>query len=350
MSEISSASPVSTRRPSNPGFRITLFLVILWVVTTSIIGALLIIMPDRQGPRLAVELVFVAGFVWYLARTGPKTADLPDLTPLHLPWLGFWGRLVAILVLLGLTYLSGIISHPYINMTLVFLLIALGINTVWFRRLSRWLVVLGLAAGAIVGFSEYIKIIPPDDPSDTVVSLVFNVIMVVPLFLAGGLLLQRTGLARMRLLEGKIALSLRGFLLACGLALPGALANLGAPTSSDPWVDQWWKPLCALTPGIAEETWARLFLTTLCYALLRPTTNNQPRRAVLAAMLIGVFTHMAIHLPTTELFSRDGILLLLDGVVYGIPIAMLFLKRDFEHAVGYHFFIDFVRFLAVVIV
>ncbi|NIW49866.1 MAG: hypothetical protein GWN30_35365 [Gammaproteobacteria bacterium] len=34
---------------------------------------------------------------------------------------------------------------------------------------------------------------------------------------------------------------------------------------------------------------------------------------------------------------------------YGIPPALLFIKRDLEHAIGYHFMIDFVRFLAAAI-
>ncbi len=32
--------------------------------------------------------------------------------------------------------------------------------------------------------------------------------------------------------------------------------------------------------------------------------------------------------------------------LHGVSMALLFIKRDLEHAVGYHFFVDFVRFAA----
>jgi membrane protease YdiL (CAAX protease family) len=127
--------------------------------------------------------------------------------------------------------------------------------------------------------------------------------------------------------------------------LPAALLNVLGGNPSDPWVRQWWHPLAAFAPGIAEEIAARLFLTTLCYALLRPTTNDHPRRAVLAAILIGAIVHSLAHLPTLEIVSGHGVTFLIAGLLYGVPMALLFIKRDLEQAIGYHFFVDFVRFL-----
>jgi len=144
---------------------------------------------------------------------------------------------------------------------------------------------------------------------------------------------------------------MRSLLMGCLLAVPPALANLDlGPVISDPWVDRWWKPLVAFSPGLAEETWARLFLTTLCYALLRPVTNQRPTRAVTAAVLIAALTHAAAHVPTYGLLSPNGItFLVFGGLLYGVPMGLLFVKRDFEHAAGYHFFIDFVRFGAALL-
>ena len=109
---------------------------------------------------------------------------------------------------------------------------------------------------------------------------------------------------------------------------------------SDTWVVNWWQPLYAIVPGIAEETWARLFLTTLCYALLRPATNHSPRRAVFGAILFGALVHGLAHT------GINPIGLIIGSLLYGVPTALLFIKYDFEHAVGYHFLIDFVRYLA----
>ena len=30
--------------------------------------------------------------------------------------------------------------------------------------------------------------------------------------------------------------------------------------------------------------------------------------------------------------------------MYGIPLGLIYIKRDYESALAYHFFIDFVRF------
>ena len=65
--------------------------------------------------------------------------------------------------------------------------------------------------------------------------------------------------------------------------------------------------LYALQPALLEESRARLFLLSLLNAL---------------------FT----------------------ALVYGVPLAPLFLRRSLESAIGYHFFIDLVRFGNVILV
>lgn len=100
-----------------------------------------------------------------------------------------------------------------------------------------------------------------------------------------------------------------------------------------------------MVPAIAEETWARLLLTTLLYAILRATPHAQPRAALVAAVLLGAFTHAFAHQPATAILSADGAQMTVGALLYGVPMALLFVHRDWERAVGYHFFIDFVRFV-----
>jgi len=88
-------------------------------------------------------------------------------------------------------------------------------------------------------------------------------------------------------------------------------------------MERWWEPLCALQPGIAEEVWLCLFLTTLCYALLRPMTNVRPRRAVVAAVLIGALTHFLAHVPTAAIPGSAGVMILVAGLLHGVPMAIL---------------------------
>jgi hypothetical protein len=106
----------------------------------------------------------------------------------------------------------------------------------------------------------------------------------------------------------------------------------------DTWVVDWWQPAYAIVPAVAEETWVRLLLTTLIYALLRPAAAGHPRRAVLIAVLAGCFAHSIAHT------GFDPLGLLIGGLLYGIPSALLYIKFDFESVMGYHFLMDFIRF------
>jgi len=85
-------------------------------------------------------------------------------------------------------------------------------------------------------------------------------------------------------------------------------------------------------------------MTTLIYSLLRPKTNQRPILALIPAVFIAAFAHGLAHLPGTMVFSPAALQMLLAGLLFGVPMGLLFVKRDFEHAVGYHFFVDFVRF------
>jgi F0F1-type ATP synthase assembly protein I len=61
------------------------------------------------------------------------------------------------------------------------------------------------------------------------------------------------------------------------------------------------------------------------------------------AVLIGALVHGFAHT------GIDPFGLIIGSLLYGLPTALLFIKKDFEHAVGYHFLIDFVRFMAALL-
>jgi hypothetical protein len=241
-------------------------------------------------------------------------------------------------------FVLGIAQHPWVMVLLAAALISLRLIWIWRGRLTRRLVALGLAAGALAAIAG----IPASQSG--LAGLLFTLATTPLIFIGGGLLLEHTGLARSRLLEGRYAAALGSFAWGCALALPAALLNiLGGANPSDTWVSRWWHPLAALAPGIAEEVAARLFLTTLCYALLQPAAGKRPRRAVVAAVLLGAIVHSLAHLPTLSMLSFQGLTFLIVGLLYGVPPALLFVKRDLEQAIGYHFLVDFIRFLAALI-
>ena len=92
--------------------------------------------------------------------------------------------------------------------------------------------------------------------------------------------------------------------------------------------------------GIAEETWFRLLLVSLFYLLLLPAIPKHPAIAVFAAILFSSIIFGLGHGRTLDKFLTTGLL-------YGLPIAFLFVRRDWEHAVGAHFMINMIPWAMV---
>ena len=64
------------------------------------------------------------------------------------------------------------------------------------------------------------------------------------------------------------------------------------------------------------------------------------------ALLIAAFVHGMAHYPGSITSPLEGIYITL---MYGLPLGLLYVKRDLEQAIAYHFFVDVVRFTAFVI-
>ena len=90
-----------------------------------------------------------------------------------------------------------------------------------------------------------------------------------------------------------------------------------------------------LSSGIAEETWFRLLLLSLCYFLLRPAFPRQPAVPIIIAVLFNAITFGLLHEGTMHGF-------LVTGLLFGLPMAVVFTRRDFEHAVGAHYMINMI--------
>lgn len=95
----------------------------------------------------------------------------------------------------------------------------------------------------------------------------------------------------------------------------------------------WWS-------GLTEETWFRLLLVGLVYFLLRPAFQKHPLCAVLTAVLFSGITFGLGHGRTLETFLTTGLL-------YGVPFAFLFARRDWEHAVGAHYMVNMIPWVIV---
>ena len=149
-----------------------------------------------------------------------------------------------------------------------------------------------------------------------------------------------------QLCTGRYKKAVASLLWGCLLFIPLGLTNAaaGSPGPRMTWVTRWWIPLSLpWFSGIVEETWNRLFLVSLCYLLLRPAFSKRPAIAIVCAALFSGITHGLSHGGT--LLEK----ILITGLLYSMPMAVIFAKRDWEHAVGAHYMINMIPTLMVLL-
>ena len=93
--------------------------------------------------------------------------------------------------------------------------------------------------------------------------------------------------------------------------------------------------------AIYEEIWFRLLLVSLCYFLLRPAF---PRRPAVPIIIAALFSAIIFGLGHSGTFLEN---ILVTGLLYGLPMAVVFARRDWEHAVGAHYMINMIPWLMV---
>jgi hypothetical protein len=318
----------------------------LWGISSILLGIGLV------GNNTPVQIIgailgtaYILVLIWWFARSKPHATDLPDSEPAvkFLPNYRsmLWALIILTLILVALT--SVLLQDGWLTL-LLSIPLSLVLIIAWRKRLNRRLVIASIITVIVLAVAE--QLLGPEMSSGLIVPIGAALML-----LAGVLLLDHTKLTHIRLLNGDYLKAGKSLLWGCVLAVPPALLNaismrLAAPSEFDLLFDRWWEPLYALQPGILEEIWARLLLTTLLYALLRPTSNERPQRALIWALVIAAFIHGMAHYPGSIRNPLEGIYITL---MYGIPLSLLYVKRDLEQAIAYHFFVDLVRFGAFVI-
>lgn len=133
-----------------------------------------------------------------------------------------------------------------------------------------------------------------------------------------------------------------------GLAIPLAVFNnfyFYMSAGSIQVANWFYSAIEALSPAIHEEIIFRFFILALVYDLLK---DMPPSRWITAAALfLAVVPHSLNHLP--DLFLQNPvmamILLVATSLLFGLPMALLQVRRNLESAIAFHWFIDFARFL-----
>ena len=312
-------------------------LVIMWLVTT--ITTIVILINGQAGTnrsiavRQILHVLYAVALLWYLARTGPSFNQLPEgRVPVTLrSKIGAWLTVLGVAIFFLLSFFSA----DDIGLLILFSLIAfVPILLAWGRDLSLRLVLQGFAV-AIIAYlagSMWVNLGVLKESWNMILSA-----FTVPFYITGGLLLKRTGLGGLHLLNRGIGLAVKSVCVGCLLFVPLGLINaLGDPSVDLPVVREWWMPL--LLPwwsGINEEAWFRLYLVGLVYFMLRPAFHKYLGLAVVAAVLFSGIVFGVGHGSTPDHFWTTGLL-------YGVPFAATFAKRDWEHAVGAHYMVNMI--------
>ena len=320
-----------------------LILTIMWLVTTVVIITMLLLdVRDTNRyseARYVLQASYVAALLWYLSRSGPSISQLPQLRPFIPGWrYSAWIPVLVIAILFALTAVSddgGDILMLLMIVATVWILIARR------REIRLRLVVQGLAV-AIIAYLGGLPFLNNGFVGET--TFYGLLILVPPMYIAGGLLFNRTGLGGIQLQAGRYVKALQSFLWGCLLFVPLGLINAaeGSPGPNITWVSEWWMPFSLpWFSAITEETWFRLLLVGLCYFLLRPAF---PRRPAVPIIIAALFSAIIFGLGHGGTFLER---FLVTGLLYGLPMAVVFARRDWEHAVGAHYMINMIPWLMV---
>jgi hypothetical protein len=313
---------------------------VAWIVTTAVFGWQLLqrghtFDSPHMWLNLLVLLICTMALLWWLPcplRDGSSGVARTR-----------WGRfiLVAVIALCALFVLRTVVGPPLLfGLPVVAVAVLAFLRPKITRRETSYALALALVAGVAGLGAGWV-------PFHPVVWSVLQVLLVSTGLLAGWAILRHAGLLEQgigysRFLSEGAASALRGALQGMLIGLPWALSLVAMGGSvSETWVRHWWQPLLAINPGIAEEAWGRILPVPLLFLLLRRV--SRPRKAFIAALVIVGYWFAFLHTSggMDELFST-----IIIGTLYVLPVSAICLHRDLETAIGFHFWLDFVKFVA----
>lgn len=313
-------------------------LLILWVVSTAVLGTMVLSARELESPSVINGAVSVAllgattAALWvWLGRVPTQLLVASPVT--RRAWFG--ATLAGAVVVLALLGLTGTPALAALAVVAVVVLIALR-EPVRCREATAAVLFGGIAA--VAGLADAWA------RADAAAAIfgVLQLPLVVLTLLAGWELTRGSGLPSAH--AGTVAAishgfraAVRGFAFGTVLSLPWALGNVvnGTPTGDD--MRSAWQPLAAaLQPGVAEEAWARAFLIPVLYVLF--ARSARPRLALATAVIVSAYWFAFLHAPVDPMFT------LAVGTLYAVPMTLLWLRRGLEVAIGFHVGLDLIRY------
>jgi hypothetical protein len=167
-------------------------------------------------------------------------------------------------------------------------------------------------------------------------------------FLAGVILFKNKSVISVPAFQQPLVAVGKSIVLGVLFAIPLTIVNnlyFYLNTGPIHWQNVFYSAFEALSPAIHEEIIFRFFVLALCLSLLRASTSS--RWAIVIASFLAVVPHSLNHLP--DLFLENPVIglfmLTATSLLFGLPMAILQIKRNLETAIAFHWFIDFARFL-----
>ncbi|MGD8902747.1 MAG: hypothetical protein PVH95_06710 [Anaerolineae bacterium] len=200
---------------------------------------------------------------------------------------------------------------------------------------------IGLALGVLSGLSHSLK-----DPSVWSNALEGGIVWIG--FMGGVALFQDLEASRVVAFQPPVVRTGRSLLIGIAAGIPLAVINnlfFYLTTGPVDFRGIFSSAFEALNPAISEEIIFRFFVLALCLNLLEG--SHSPRLALTAAVILAVVPHSLNHLP--DLFLENAsmglTMLVATSLLFGLPMALLQIKRNLETAIAFHWVIDFMRFL-----
>jgi len=309
-----------------------------WFLASLTLAGAWLFKPDAARTiGMIVYCLFAVVLTVHLARSNRSTPAFVDFGYLHSAPASFSGRLKIFVIGSGCLFALSLILRESAILMIGSALVALWLMIKHRLEFRVDRLILGSLIGLCCGLATYLI-----GPRDLRLALLYT--LTIPIFFyAGNLLLTQTGLTQVWMLQGRKRQALKSFVWVGILSVPLILLNLFNGTSPDEGaIEHWWQPFYAFAPALAEEIWGRLFLVTLVYAWLQPVSGDHPGRAIGYAVLLPALLHGLAHYPESSMLSA-----ILSGLFVGVPLGMLFVKRDLESAIGYHFFPVFIRWVVI---
>ncbi|MFX1282863.1 MAG: hypothetical protein ACFFB5_04375 [Promethearchaeota archaeon] len=257
--------------------------------------------------------------------------------------------------------------------TLILGLTAVGIISFFIlktRMIDPWMIIVTIILVIGFVFWETIwrvifhkSVIPPEDISLGV--LIITSVLLICFFSivhAGLFLIRKTGFIQVNLLDKDFYPALRSLCVGLFLGIPWGLASVSLITFNVGTDFYWWEPLVAFSRreplaeftlvynflcfGLNEEVWARLFLIPIAYILFRPLDKVEYR--CWGAIIFVIFVEVELLYPIT--FWLAVLPYLLRTVLFrSLPLFYLFVRRDFETALGFHLMIEAIPLLLILV-